>query len=559
MDRPIDNPRWETYAQQRAAGKTQRQAMLVAYPQRVSWKPETVEREANKLEHDARVSHRLTALKERAANKVTITRAQVLSGMGETFVKGTESIHSDGISQVGVQAVSAIGRTLLDALPEEHEAASDVPPSDFALLIAPPFLPMHRHIADGTEDDFWLPGGRSSGKSSAVSLEIVDGIMHHDDRSALVVMKNGVDIRDSAWEQVHWAIDALGFSDAFDERPSLRRIVRKQTGQAIVFRGCDKPDKTKSIKAPTGTYFAYFWSEESDLFNGMGELRTVIQSVTRGAPRDAAFVRFHTFNPPRSLDSWANRETTARLDSGRPVYPSTYLDMPDEWIPDKTRGDAAQLKADDEQAYDHEWLGEAVGIGGEVFDRVEFRAVTDAEIASFERPMAGQDFGWWPDPWAMTLSDWQPGTRTLVSWREDGGNKLTPPQSAERAKVVLTWADAPDEKPYMHNILVQSDDAAPEQISAQRAEGVNARAAEKGNMRMASYRWLASVHWVIDPQRCPHLADEVRAKMHVQNRDGTWQEDIEDGDDHWIDATRYAVMPLVRRYRQAYRGTTQGA
>ena len=32
MDMPLDNPRWERYAQERAAGRTQRQAMLAAYP-----------------------------------------------------------------------------------------------------------------------------------------------------------------------------------------------------------------------------------------------------------------------------------------------------------------------------------------------------------------------------------------------------------------------------------------------------------------------------------------------------------------------------------------------
>ena len=72
-------------------------------------------------------------------------------------------------------------------------------------------------------------------------------------------------------------------------------------------------------------------------------------------------------------------------------------------------------------------------------------------------------------------------------------------------------------------------------------------------MRRASYRWLASINWVIDPVRCPRLAEEVRNKLHVRTRDGEWLEDIEDGDDHYIDATRYAVMPVVHRWRTAYR------
>ena len=70
---------------------------------------------------------------------------------------------------------------------------------------------------------------------------------------------------------------------------------------------------------------------------------------------------------------------------------------------------------------------------------------------------------------------------------------------------------------------------------------------------MASYRFLSSVRWVIDPVRCPRLAEEVRAKQYRMLRDGRFVEEIPDGDDHWIDATRYAVMPIVKR-RSAYRG-----
>lgn len=558
MDTPLDNPRWERYCQARACGKTQRKAMLDAYPSRVKWKPESVDKAAQRLESNAQVKPRIESLKRMSAADAVMTRAKVLDGMGAVFAKASGKVGSwngPDLPPVASGAVAKVGSALLDSLPDDVTDHDVIPPVDFGVLLIAPFLPMHRSISEDTGGDWWLPGGRGSGKSTIASLEIVDGMMHHQERSALVAMKNGVDIRDSVWEQMSWAISRLGYEDEFDELPSRRRMVRRSTGQAIVFRGCDKPDKTKSIKAPDGTYFAYQWFEEVDLFNGMREVRTVTQSATRGAASDAPFFRFETFNPPRSLDGWANRETSARESAGLPVYRSTFLDLPREWVPDQMRADAELLRTEDEQAYRHEWLGEAVGIGGEVFDRVEFRTISDDEISAVERPMAGQDFGWWPDPWAMTLSGWDSDSRTLLTYREDGGNKLTPPQSAERAKAMLTWADHDGEEPYLHNIPVSSDDAAPEQIAAQRTAGLNARAAEKGNMRLASYRWLASIRWVIDPARCPKLAEEARSKMHVQNRDGTWQEDIEDGDDHLIDATRYAVMPIVRRTRQAYHAT----
>ena len=42
-------------------------------------------------------------------------------------------------------------------------------------IIAPAFYPMHQELRNGEAVHFWLPGGRGSGKSSAVSVEILLG------------------------------------------------------------------------------------------------------------------------------------------------------------------------------------------------------------------------------------------------------------------------------------------------------------------------------------------------------------------------------------------------
>lgn len=103
-----------------------------------------------------------------------------------------------------------------------------------------------------------------------------------------------------------------------------------------------------------------------------------------------------------------------------------------------------------------------------------------------------------------------------------------------------------------------SDDASPDRIQAQRDEGVDARAAGKGGMRDMSYRFLQSVTWVIDPERCPNLAREVRAaEFEMDPATGEYSGEYPDGDDHWIDATRYAFMDVVSR-RGAYRNARKG-
>lgn len=557
-DIPLANPRHEVYCQKRVEGMTQRQAMLAAYPDRSRWKPETVDKRACELEADGKVKGRIAALKRAAAEKATTTRAEVLAGMSETFEAGVERVRKaeDGkpLDYVAVNAVTQLGKTLLDALPEEQPEERGEFTRDFALLIGRDFFRPHMLIAREAQTEFWCKGGRGSLKSSWASIELVKHIEDHPGEHAAAVMKRKNSLRDAVYAQVVWAIHELGLDDEYEMPVSTLKIRKKSTGQIIFFAGCDDPHKSKGLKPPFG-HIGFLWFEETDQFKGMSEIRTVRQSAARGGER--TFV-VYTYNPPRTRDNWANREADRRRDSGEEVFDSCYLDAPPEWLGAQFIADAEDLKETDEQAYRHEYLGEPVGYGGQIFDRVEFREVTDEEIASFERLHAGQDFGWFPDPWAFTLSEWQPGQHAIVTFAELGGNKVLPTEAARRIRDALTWSDGKGRDPVYHRLRVLSDDAAPDQIQAQRDEGVDARSAGKGWLRTMSYRFMQSVTWVIDPARCPNLAREVReAEFEMDENTGEYSGDYPDGNDHWIDATRYAFMDIVTR-RGAYKNAGRG-
>lgn len=557
-DIPLANPRHEVYCQKRVEGMTQRQAMLAAYPDRSRWKPETVDKRACELEADGKVKGRIAALKRIAAEKVTTTRAEVIAGMSETFEAGVERVRrAEGdkpLDYVAVNAVTQLGKTLLDALPEEQPEERGEFTRDFALLIGRDFFRPHMLIAREAQTEFWCKGGRGSLKSSWASIELVKHIEDHPGEHAAAVMKRKNSLRDAVYAQVVWAIHELGLDDEYEMPVSTLKIRKKSTGQIIFFAGCDDPHKSKGLKPPFG-HIGFLWFEETDQFKGMSEIRTVRQSAARGGER--TFV-VYTYNPPRTRDNWANREADRRRDSGEEVFDSCYLDAPPEWLGAQFIADAEDLKETDEQAYRHEYLGEPVGYGGQIFDRVEFREVTDEEIASFERLHAGQDFGWFPDPWAFTLSEWQPGQHTIVTFAELGGNKVLPTEAARRIRAALTWSDGKGRDPVYHRLRVLSDDAAPDQIQAQRDEGVDARSAGKGGLRTMSYRFMQSVTWVIDPARCPNLAREVReSEFEMDENTGEYSGDYPDGNDHWIDATRYAFMDIVTR-RGAYKNAGRG-
>lgn len=425
-------------------------------------------------------------------------------------------------------------------------------PLDALDLISSNFHPLFCEVmSDSGKCEWWLAGGRGSTKSSFISLSIVELIRRYPFANALVIRRQSNTLRDSVLAQVQWAINALGLEGEFSATVSPMEITRKATGQKIRFVGMDKPDKVKGTKFASG-YCAVVWFEELDQIAGWAQVRSVRQSLMRGGER---FWWFYSYNPPRSKRSWVNerREAMQGLPSVT-VNDSSYLDVIEaghaEWLGSEFIEDAELLKDEDEQAYRHEYLGEPVGMGTEVFDRVEFREITDDEIREFDNPKLGQDFGWYPDPWAFTISEWRQSGRTLLTYYEDGGNKLQPDEQARRINDALG-------RFWLEGQPIYSDDASPKDIDALYSLGVNARKAGKGNLRDASYKFLQSAHWVIDPKRCPRLAAEVRAMEYETTPSGEVVNHIPDGNDHWVDATRYAVMRNVKRGRTAYLENTR--
>lgn len=551
----------EKYVQNRIAGMSQRQAYRGAYDAE-NMSDEAVDTNASKLESDAKVALRIEELKQQSARRAVRKRSDILKSY-DKLIDISEDVLAKRHEQTGKvdynasQALVSSLKTYLEYAPDDTET-SEKPPftADFGLLLAPDFLQVHRLLdAGGQYVDFWLGGGRGSMKSSCASLELVKHIETHQEQHGVVFMKYKNALRDGAYAQIVWAINALGLADDYNMPDSTLRITKKSTGQLILFRGVDNAKKIKSIKVPFG-HIGIAWYEEADMFHGMAEIREVNQSVTRGG---GTAVRLYTFNPPRSNRSWINEHVQSGLAGDAILFESNYLRAPAEWLGPQFIADAEHLKETDPQAYDHEYMGLPVGNGTEVFDRVEFREITDDEIRAFDNVLIGQDFGWYPDPWACVFSEWRQNGRELISFYELGGNKLQPKEQADLILEAFDHIENMTKKGgnasglRLHRERVLSDDADPQAISAQKDAGVNAMPAGKGGLRAQSYRFIQSAKWVIDPVRCPNLAREVRAMQYEINKDGEILNNIPDGNDHWVDATRYSVMHNVKRARTAYR------
>ena len=406
-----------------------------------------------------------------------------------------------------------------------------------AALIAPAFQPVLLDIAEGGHVEYDFPGGRGSTKSSFVSLQIIDLIMRNPDMSACAMRKVGKTLRDSCYAQIKWAISALKLESEFSFTVSPMEIIRKATGQKIYFRGADDPLKMKSIKPEIG-YLGILWFEEMDQFAGESELRSIRQSVIRGG--DDAII-FCSFNPPKSANNWANDYVLASTDK-RLVTRSDYLTVPKKWLGKAFLDLADELKEKNPRAYENEYLGVANGSGGNVFDNVECREITDEELSQFDNILNGVDWGWYPDPFAFVRVHYDAARLTLYIWQEYTCNKKSNRETADKLlELGITGAD-----------VVTCDSAEEKSVSDYRSFSINARGAEKGpESRRYSFKWLQSlVKIVIDPVRCPVAAKEFLHYEYERDKDGNVISGYPDGDDHTIDAVRYATNRIWKRRGQ---------
>lgn len=398
-------------------------------------------------------------------------------------------------------------------------------------IIADVFKPISLDMARGQHSEYWLKGGRGSTKSSFLSIMIVLGLMDDSDANAIIYRRVGNTIKDSVYAQMVWAIDALHLGHAFRYKVSPLEIIRIKTGQRIIFRGADDPMKSKSIKLQRG-YFKYLWFEELAEFRGMEDIRTIKQSVLRGA--DNAFT-FYSYNPPKSAQSWVNGEALKNIPS-RMVHSSTYLDVPPEWLGAAFLHEAETLRQTNERAYLNEYMGEVTGTGGNVFENVQIRPITKEELSGLEYFYQGIDWGYFPDPFQWVRCGFDARNRKLFIFDEYRCYR----SSNQAAYSAIKNKLRPDEP-------LTADNAENKSIADFKEMGAHwIRPAIKGPGSVDySMKWLAGLaEIVIDPERCPAAAKEFMQYEFEMNREGEYVSGYMDADNHAIDAVRYALVPI---------------
>lgn len=437
-----------------------------------------------------------------------------------------------------LKAMSDLEKTLAikeqkEAQKQAEEAARNAKEYHMDLYNIPDkFHSVIRDIRDKKHLEYVFKGGRGSTKSTTVAMTIVELLKNNHDVHAVVCRKVGNTIKDSVYNKIKWAIGKQEFTEEFDAKLSPLEITLKATGQKIYFRGADDPDKIKSINPEFG-YIGILWFEELDQFSGPEEVRKIEQSAIRGG--DLAWI-FKSFNPPKTMNNWANKYVLEPKEN-RIVHSSTYLDVPPEWLGQPFIDEAEHLKEVNPNAYEHEYDGVPNGNGGNVFEYLEIREITNEEISHMDRIYPGVDYGWFPDAYCYLRTYYDSAREKIYLLDELYVNKWSNAKTADWIK----------KKGYDDYTMI-CDSAEPKSVTDYRDAGLPARGAIKGPGSVEyGFKFLQTKTIVIDPRRTPNAYKEITEYEYERDKEGNVISGYPDGNDHAISALRYAYEPLFNR------------
>ncbi|XYG87303.1 PBSX family phage terminase large subunit [Heyndrickxia coagulans] len=233
--------------------------------------------------------------------------------------------------------------------------------------------------------DFWLndkpnsilKGGRSSMKSSVISLKLVIDFLNDDQGNVVVLRKVGKYLSTSVYEQIKWAIYMLKVENEFYFGKSPLIIRHKRTNTAFYFYGVDDPMKIKSAKIAKG-YVMALWFEELAEFAGVEDIDIVSDTFIRQDLGDKEVKIYYSYNPPRNPYEWVNEWVDSK--AGDPdyfIHHSTYMDDEKGFLSHQMIRKIEQYKENDLDYWRWMYAGEIIGLGDMVYNMNHFHWIDE--------------------------------------------------------------------------------------------------------------------------------------------------------------------------------------
>jgi len=374
-------------------------------------------------------------------------------------------------------------------------------------------------------------GGSSSGKSNFVAQRCIENIMEGG-HNYLCCRKMGNSLNKSVFNELTKAIAKLKATHLFNIVPTQSHITCVN-GYQILFSGLDDVEKVKSITPRKGV-ITDIWIEEATetSYEDLKQLRKRLRGLAVYDGRRIAKRIILSFNPIYKTH-WIVKE----------------LFVPHGWKEDQTsllndrisilkttHTDNLFLDGEDhlllEEETDPYWyqvytLGNWGILGDAIFTNWTTADLTGL-VPTFDRIRNGLDFGYSSDPNAYVRIHYDKKNMKIYLFNAWQARGLTNPMIANRLK------------PIIGNEVIFCDSAEPKSIAELMADGIDARPVKKGkDSILHGIKWIQKHEWIVD-ESLQGPINELNTYQWKRDKDGHALP-IPCGEDHYIDATRYAL------------------
>ena len=389
-------------------------------------------------------------------------------------------------------------------------------------------------------NDFWnckkryrvCKGSRGSKKSKTTALEMIFRLIKYPLSNGLVVRRYKDTLRNSVFSDLNWAIHKFGLDDYFESTVSPMQIVRKSTGQKILFRGLDDGQKVTSISVDKGV-LCWVWIEEAFEITNEADFDKLDMSI-RGEVPDGYFKQITiTFNP-WSATSWLKARFFDVTDDD--IFTKTTTWECNEWLDASDRNLFLKMKANNPRRYRIEGDGDWGIAEGLIYEKVRFESFDIDKIRAISgiKSAFGLDFGF-TDPNAfvcMLIDNTAMKIYVFDEWYKTGvTNKII--------------AQAIKDKGYGGQRII-CDCAEPKSIAELQEEDINAEASRKGKDSVNhGIQLIQNYEIVVHDINCPEFKTEILNYCWAKDKNGKPTDKPDHEFSHGMDAMRYGATKAL--------------
>lgn len=373
-----------------------------------------------------------------------------------------------------------------------------------------------------------VKGGRGSGKSHFFAQQCV--LRSLDGNTKIVCIREvQKSLKYSAKSLIEAKIESLGMGEHFEV---LQSEIRAKHGDGvIIFQGM-QDHTADSIKSLEG--FDIAWVEEAQ------SLSKRSLELLRPTIRAEGSEIWFSWNPEHKTDAVDKFMFEGQHDDRFCMVHVNYDGNP--WLPDELYQEIAYDRLNNPDSFPHVWLGEYNEKSEAQIFKGKWLVDEFTPRSDWSGPYYGLDFGFAQDPTAA-IRCWIGDKRLWIDY-EAGKVGLELDNTAKHLSTI----------PGIATHFIRADNVRPESINYLKRHGLpRITAVHKGKGSVEDgIEHIKSYDNVVIHPRCEKTIEEFRLYSYkVDKRSGDILPVIVDEHNHYIDALRYSLEPLIKQQQSA--------